>query len=93
MFRAERCTDVPADSLCSVQKHIYFQCCTRFEENRFICQCEKEDKNAEWVSNLALLLVVLKWHHGSEVVKLMTIVCDYEQGDPFYSAAPRGKLN
>ena len=35
----------------------------------FTCRCEKEDKKAQGFHILALLLVVLKRHHGSERVK------------------------
>ena len=38
-----------------------------FDENPFICQCEKEDKQSR-VSNFALLSVVFKCQHGSDGV-------------------------
>ena len=44
-----------------------------FDENPFTCQCKKEKKEKRKkglrVSNFALLLVVYKWHAGSERVK------------------------
>ena len=45
----------------------------RFDENPFLCQCEKDNKKALKVSNLALLLVVFKRHRGSVRVKDRTL--------------------
>ena len=40
----------------------------RFNENSSQSQCEKKRRSLEG-SNFALLLVVFKWHHGSQGVK------------------------
>ena len=53
-----------------VLKHIYFQCYS-FWWKSFdmpVQNKQKQTKKCLRVSNLALLLVVFKWHHGSEGV-------------------------
>ena len=42
-----------------------------FDENPFTCQVKRRQKGSR-VSNFALLLVIFKWHHGSEGVKKTT---------------------
>ena len=48
---------------------------TRFDENPFSCQCEKENKKGLSVSDLALLLVVFKSHHGTKGVNSPYGIC------------------
>ena len=42
-FRAERCTDAPADSVFSGPITSFFNA-MRFDEDPFTCHCEKEDR-------------------------------------------------
>ena len=65
---AEGCTDTPSNSIFSGPITSTF-IAVRNYGSPFTCQCEKENRKALRVSNLALLLVVFKWHHGSEGVK------------------------
>ena len=44
-FRAERCRDVPANSVFSSPTTSIFNA-VHFDENSFPCQCQKEDKKA-----------------------------------------------
>jgi len=51
-----------------------------FDENPFKCQCKKRRDKGLRISCFALLLVVFKWHHGSEGVtlgNLKTIAISY----------------
>jgi len=41
----------------------------RIDEIPFACESEKEKKEGLRISTIALLLVVFKWHHGSQRVK------------------------
>ena len=41
----------------------------RFDENPFTCRCQKRRQKGLRVSDLVLLLVIFKWHHGSKGVK------------------------
>ena len=46
-----------------------------FDENRFTCQRENKEKGL-WVSNFTRLLVVFKWHPGSEGITVtLHIIC------------------
>ena len=62
---AERCMHAPKNSIFRSHNRSTFSA-IRFAENPFKCQCERENKKA----NFALLMVVFERHHGSEGVKI-----------------------
>ena len=67
-FRAERITQTPANSTFSHPITFYFQCCAFWWKSVYMPVQKRRQKG--WrVSNLVLLLVVFKWHHGREGVK------------------------
>ena len=72
-FRAERCRAAPANRIFSGPITAVFNAMC-FDENPFTCRCEKRRQKGLRVSNVALLLVVFKWHHGSEGVKIDSFV-------------------
>ena len=70
----DRCTDAPVNSIFSGP--LAHQCCALKKQKNFHMQVRKRKHKGLRVSGFALLVVVFKWHHGSEGVKPTAIASD-----------------